>query len=58
MMKATSDRPLEAGLYMLKFHLLDDLRQDVERFGNMEILDASLFQRFNVHIKPAFRRIS
>lgn len=46
--KVTLNRRCKNGSYAFKFHLLHDLVQDLERFGNLGNLDAFLFERFNI----------
>ena len=41
------------GIATLKFHLLDHIIQDLQRFGSIRMLTASPFEHFNVHIKSA-----
>lgn len=38
-------------LYPLIFHLLDHFLQVVERFGSLEMICGSQFERVNMHIK-------
>ena len=44
----------ETGLSTLKYHLLDHLVTDLERFGSIRVLSASPFEHFNLHIKKAY----
>lgn len=46
---------VEAGLYTLKFHLMDHADDDLERFEFLVFLDSLLFVRFKVHIKQAYK---
>lgn len=48
----------KSGLYTLKFHLLDDLAEDVDRLGIFQLLDSSAFEQNNVHIRSAHRSTS
>lgn len=47
-----------SGLFTLKFHLLDHMVEDMERFGSLQVLDASAFEHYNTDIKAAIRRTS
>lgn len=58
LLKATLEELCYTGLNMLVPHLLDHLVNDLQKFGYLEILDASLLERVNVHLKPAFRTTS
>lgn len=55
LMETTFDKHCETGFYTLKFHFLDYLVENLESFGNLETLGASPYERFNVHIKRAYR---
>lgn len=44
------DRDCYTGSNMLKYDLLDRVMEDLARFGNMETVDASLFEKSNVHM--------
>lgn len=47
-----------AGLYIPKFPLLDDKMEDIEKFGSLEMMHSSGFERLNVHIKDVYLQIS
>lgn len=47
-----------SGLYTLKYHLLDHLVEDLERFGSISFMDAGPFEHFNVVIKQSYRMTS
>lgn len=42
------------GLNTLKFHLLDHLVDDLERFGTIRVLSASPYENFNLIVKQAY----
>lgn len=44
------------GLYPLKLHMLDDIVKGVKRFGNLEMLVSSSFDRYNIHIESVYHR--
>ena len=44
----------ERGLNTLKFHLLDHLVDDLQRFGSIHILSASPYEHFNLIVKQAY----
>ena len=46
---------VQRGLYTLKFHLLDHLVTDLERYTSLDFLDASPYEYYNTHIKKAYR---
>lgn len=47
-----------SGLYILKFHLLHHVLEDLERFGSSSFTDARLFEHFNVFIRQSCRTMS
>lgn len=46
------------GLNTLKFHLLDHLVDDLERFGSIHVLSESLYEHFNYIVKQAYNSTS
>lgn len=58
LVKAMFEEHCGSGLYMLKLHLLDHVVEVLERYGSLEMLHGSPFERFNVHIKHGYRRTS
>lgn len=46
-----------SGLYILKFHLLDHVVEDLRLFGTLSVLDASRFEQYSVSIKQATDRL-
>lgn len=52
------DALCDSGWYTLRFHLLDDLVEDLDRFGTLRPLHSSYFKRFNMHIKRVNRSTS
>ena len=48
----------DINLFTLKFHLLDHLCNDLARFGDLSLLDASPFEHFNYVIKSFIRMTS
>lgn len=52
------NRTFVTKLYRLKFNSVHHVLEALERFGNLEALDKSPFERFNVHIKRTYRNIS
>ena len=46
------------GLYTLKFHLLDHLADDIGKYGNVAVIDASAYEGYNTNIKSSFRQTS
>lgn len=55
LLKAKLDETCETGMYTLKFHLQDLVVDELEKFGYLEFLDASPFERIIVYIKRANR---
>lgn len=58
LVKELFDVPCQAGLYTLKFHMLDPVIEDMDRFGSLELLNSCAFERFKVQIKRAYRSMS
>lgn len=54
----TFDARCITSLCTLKFHLLDHFLKDLNQFMTLELLSSSVFERFNVHIKQAYRSTS
>jgi hypothetical protein len=48
----------ENSILTLKFHLLDHVVDDLERFGSIKVLSASPFEHFNLNIKQAYAKTS
>lgn len=48
----------KTGLYPLKFHFLNSLVGDVDHFDSFHAVGNSPIQRYNVHIKDAYRSTS
>lgn len=46
----------DSSLYTLKYHLLDDIVYDTQRFGTVSVLARSSFWHFDVHIKLAYKK--
>lgn len=46
------------GLLIFKFHHLHRIAEDHCRFGELSVLDAPLFENYNVHTKTSYRRNS
>ena len=44
----------DRGLNTLKFHLLDHLVDDLERFGTIHVLNASPYEHFNLIVKQSY----
>lgn len=42
----------------MKFVLLDLVLEEAPEFGTLSILDASLFERYSVNVKHAYRHAS
>lgn len=42
------------GRYTLRCRLLHHLTEDLERFSSTDLLDASPYERYNVHIKQVY----
>lgn len=45
-------------VYTMNFHFLDHLVEDLKRFGDVSVLDASLYKQFRVHKKTAYQESS
>lgn len=43
---------------LFKFHVLDNIVEDLCMFGMLNILDASAIVHYNVHFKASYSRIS
>lgn len=48
----------DSSLCALKFHLLDNVVEDLKIFGNLTIPNASPFEHYNIHIKRSYRETS
>ena len=48
----------KTGLQTLKFHLLDHMVLDLERFGSLRVLSASPYEHFNLFVKQAYNSTS
>lgn len=46
------------GLFLLKFHLLDHLCDELEKFETIGVLGASPFEQFKEAIECAYRKTS
>lgn len=42
MLVDTFDKPCNVCLYMVQYHLLDNMGQDLQKFGRLSVLDRSL----------------
>lgn len=42
----------------MKWHLPTYLAENVRRFGNVSVLDASHFEQYTVHTRRAYQRMS
>ena len=51
-------RFVEKGLYTLKFHLLDHLPEDIEKYASLSFTDASPFEQYNAVLKQFYRQTS
>jgi len=49
---------VERGLYTLKFHLLDHLVDDIEKYSSLAYLDAGPYEHYNAVIKQFYRKTS
>lgn len=58
MLNEALDRYCDTGSYTSKVDLIDHLVQDLTKVSNLEILDASPFEKLDVHIKRAYRTTS
>lgn len=50
-----SEPHCKRGVFTSKFHLRDNLREDVMRFTPLDFIDAADFEHFNVHIMQSYR---
>lgn len=41
----------ENGLYALKFHITDQVVEDLDRYRCVELLSSTVYRCFNVHVK-------
>lgn len=57
-LKATFDGHCETRQYTLKLHLVDNMVYYSERYGFLEILDASSFERIYIPMRLAYRTTS
>lgn len=48
----------EKGLFTLTFYLLDHVPEDVTKFKSLDVVNASPFKNFNVHIKHSYEGTS
>ena len=51
-------RFVDKGLYTLKFHLLDHLPEDIEKYASLSFTDASPFEQYNAVLKQFYRQTS
>lgn len=58
MRRVMSGRVRILRVYTTKFHLLDNLMENIRRFRNISVIDACFYQQSNVHIKMAYQRSS
>lgn len=47
-----------SGVYIISFHFPDHLLEDTRRFGDASVLDASVYEQYDGHIKKVYRRSS
>lgn len=47
-----------SGLYKIELQILDHLVEDIKRFWDIFVSEASVYEQFNVHIRKAHRRSS
>lgn len=43
-------------VFTVKFHLIDNMVEDIHRFGKLSVLDISPFEGYNVPIKASYGR--
>lgn len=55
---ATFDEQCDSGLHTLNYHIPDPMVEDLRTFGALSVLDGTIYEYFNVHIKYAYRRTS
>lgn len=48
----------DAGLFSMKFHSSDRLRVDLDKFGNVRLLEASVYEHFDLVLKRVPGRTS
>lgn len=42
-------------VYIIMFHLLNNLVEDIKRFRYVAVLDGSVYKQLNIHIKKTYR---
>lgn len=45
-----------ADVYTMTFHFRNHLLEDMRTFGDVLVLDATIYNHFNVHMKTAYRK--